>query len=144
MDIDESFEEHVVIDYKDELTTLVKSAINDIIYDAVVRDGVKVTIQTKELEILDVDIDDDLVFGTYKLIVNGGEIVITVVASGWCKWEQDNWDSSSESHYTTSGYCDDLQDFCYAVKKIEGLGGRDLDRLVDNDIDAAKEAHDDH
>lgn len=124
-------------DRVDELRALVADSMDDIIFDHVNYDRpVKIEIKTKELETLDAGIDDGAVYGTYRIVVNGGAFIITLGASGWFQSFQDCWDAASESHYTKDIICDELQDFeTHVIKFIED-NGQALDKAIETDREA--------
>lgn len=127
-------------DYTDELTALVTSAVDDIIHDHVNYDRpVKTEIKTKELEVLEVGTDDGTAYGGYRIIVNGGQFIIDLDASGYFSGFTDCWDNASESHYTRDVHFDELQEFEYHVTNFREFNDAAIDNAVDNQIESSKE-----
>jgi hypothetical protein len=127
-------------DHDEELFALVEAAADDIIYDHVNYDTpVKTEIRTKEIERLGEEEDDGVVFGDYRIIVNGGQFIIGLRASGVFRSFVDTWNWASESHSTRDVYFEELQDFQYEITDFTVDDGKALDKIVDGEIDSSKE-----
>lgn len=127
-------------DHTDNLAELVNDAARDIVYDHVNYDRPAKT-EIKSVEVYEVDsgTDDGVAFGTYRILVNGGQFVIELEASAAFAGFEDHWDWASESHYTTDVEFAELQDFEYKIIKFVEDSEQALDKMVDADVNSAKE-----
>lgn len=127
-------------DYTDALTALVEDAVDDIIFDNVNYDRpVKTEIKTKELQEVETGTDDGCAYGVYRVVVNGGQFIIELTASGTYMGFTDCWDWGGDTHYTKDVYYDGLEDFHYEIKSFKEDSGWALDKAVELDVNSTKE-----
>lgn len=94
-----------------------------------------------KVEHISSDTDDGVAFGQYDIVIDGGIVSMLVNVSGYYSFEADCWDWSTESHYTRTGYYEDgeLDNLEMQVVRILFAGDREIDKMIDADIDAQRE-----
>lgn len=127
-------------DRTDQLEAMVRDNMDDIIHDHVNYDRpVKIAIKTKELRVLECGTDDGCAYGTYEIVVNGGQILIRLEANGTYEGFIDKWDYAGDTHYTQTVAFDGLEDYEHHVIKVIEDGEREIDKTVEQEIDSGKE-----